>query len=181
MALPSATPYRNLILTGHIGVGRVTLGRLIAKQVGAVFVDADTELQLREGVPADEIRQLYGEARLRALEGDLCRELSLRRGAVLSIGGPTLLEASNRERLLNSGPALILTCALNEILRRLYGAQGAHFHDPKIRAAAIYQIRRERVIEQVTGIPTLDTTRFTVEQVAEHAIRFWREKDVSLA
>ena len=181
MSLPSTPPYHNLILTGHIGVGRVTLGRLIAKQIGVVFADLDNEIQLREGQPADEIRQLFGEARLRSVESDLCREFSLRRGAVLSIDGPTLLEQANRERLLNSGPVLILTCALNEILRRLYAAQGARFHDPKVRAAALYAIRRERLIEQVTGIPTLDTTRFTVEQVAEHAIRFWKEKDVQIA
>ena len=51
----------------------------------------------------------------------------------------------------------------------------------KIRGAALYQIRRERQIEQVTGLPTLDTTTLTIDQVAEHAIRFWREKDVQIA
>jgi shikimate kinase len=181
MALPSASPYHNLILTGHIGLARATLGRLIAKQIGVVFLDLDTELQLREGQPSEEIRQFFGEARVRMLEENLCRELSLRRGAILSINGPTLLDEANRERLMNSGPVLILTCALNEILRRLHAAQGARFHDPKIRAAALYQIRRERQIEQVTGLPTLDTTTLTIDQVAEHAIRFWREKDVQIA
>jgi hypothetical protein len=79
---------------------------------------------------------------------------------------------------MNSGPMLILTCALNEILRRLHGSQGARFHDPKVRSASLYQIRRERQIEQLTSVPTLDTTTLSVEQVAEHAIRFWREKDI---
>ncbi|MEP7285064.1 MAG: shikimate kinase [Chloroflexota bacterium] len=178
MDLPPTTPYHNLILTGHIGVGRVTIGRLIAKQMGIAFIDLDTELQLREGMTGDEIRALFGEARVRALEDELCRELSLRRGAVLSVGGPTLLEEKNRTRLMNSGPMLILTCALNEILRRLYATQGARFHDPKIRSAALYQIRRERQIEQLAAVPTLDTTVLSVEQVAEHAIRFWKENDI---
>jgi shikimate kinase len=178
MAFPLATPYRNLILTGHIGVGRVTLGRLIARMTNVPFVDLNTELQLREGRPAEELRALYGETRLKRLEEELCREFGLRRGSVLSIDGPTLLDENNRGRLLDSGPVLILTCGLNEILRRLHVSQGAHFHDPKARSAALHLIRRERQIEQITGIPTLDTTTLSLEQVAEHAIRFWRENDV---
>lgn len=177
MTLPT-TPYHNLILTGHIGVGRITVGRAIAKQLNVPFIDLDTELQLREGMGLEEIRAYFGEARVRTLEDQLCGELSLRRGSVLSISGPTLLDENNRRRLLNSGPLLILTCALNEILKRLHTAQGARFHDPKVRAAALYQIRRERQIEQMTAIPTLDTTTLTVDQVAEHAIKFWRENDV---
>jgi shikimate kinase len=176
--ISSATPYHNLILTGHIGVGRVTVGRQIAKQVGVPFVDFDTEMQLREGMLPDEIRSLFGESRLRTLEDQLSGELSLRRGSVLSVGGPTLLDENNRRRFMTSGQVLILTCALNEILRRLHASQGGRFHDPKVRSASLYQIRRERQIEQMTAIPTLDTTKLSVEEVAEHAARFWREHDV---
>jgi hypothetical protein len=86
------------------------------------------------------------------------------------------MEEVNRERLVNSGPVLVLTCSLNEILRRLYASQGARFHDPKVRSAAINQIRRERMINQLIDFPKLDTTMLTVDQVAERAIAFWQEK-----
>ena len=178
MVLSPAIPYHNLILTGQIGLARVTVGRLIARQFGAVFLDLDTELQLREGMPSEEIRQLFGEQRLRGLEDELSRELSLRRSAVLSVNGPTLLDENIRNRLMNSGPILILTCSLNEVLRRLHASQGARFHDPKVRSAALYQIRREQQILQIKGLPILDTTTFSAEQVAEHASKFWRENDV---
>jgi shikimate kinase len=178
MTLPGTTPYHNLILTGHMGIGRNTIGRLIAKQQGVLFVDLDTEIQMREKMTGEELRQFFGEARLHAIEGEICRELGLRRGAVLSISGPTLLDEGNRERLMNSGSVLILTCSLNEILRRLYASQGARFHDPKVRAAALNQVRRERLIHQVEGLLMLDTTTLTVEQVAEHAITFWREREM---
>jgi shikimate kinase len=177
MTLPGSTPYHNLILTGHIGIGRNTVGRNIAKQLEVLFIDLETEIQLREKMPSDEIRQLFGESRLHAIETEICRELGLRRGCVLSISGPTLLDSDNRERLMNSGPVLVLTCSLNEILRRLYASQGARFHDPKVRSAAINQIRRERQINQLSHLPTLDTTRLSTVQVAERAITFWREQE----
>ncbi len=177
MSLPASTPYHNLILTGYMGLGKIAVGRMIAKQLGVIFIDLETEIQLREEMPPDEIRQLFGESRLRAIEDDLCRELGLRRGAVLSISGPTLLDEGNRTRLMNSGPVLVLTCALNEILRRLHASQGARFHDPKVRSAALNQIRREQQIHQLPDLPTLDTTDLTIEQIAERAITFWREKE----
>ncbi len=181
MTLAAAVPYHNLILTGHMGMGRNMVGRIIARQLDVLFIDLDTEIQSREKLPPDEIRQLYGESRLHAIEGELCRELGLRRGCVLSISGPTLLDEGNRERLINSGPVLVLTCALNEILRRLYASQGARFHDPKVRAAMLNQIRRERQIAQVAGLQSLDTTALSVEQVAERAITFWKENSAVLS
>ena len=178
MALPGSTPYHNLILTGHMGVGRNMVGRLIARQLGVVFIELDTEIQLRENSPPDEIRQLFGEARLHAIEGELCRELQLCGAARYSPSlARLLLDEANRQRLMDSGPVLILTCALNEILRRQYVSQGARFHDPKVRSAALNLIRRERLISQLPGLPSLDTTNLTVEQVAERAIAFWWEQE----
>ncbi|MBX3062513.1 MAG: shikimate kinase [Anaerolineae bacterium] len=175
MISSSSTPYHNLIVTGYIGTGRLNVVRMIAKQVNVSFVNLDTEIQVREGMNADEIRQLYGEARLRSIENTLCREVALQRGAVISVGGSTLLDDINRERLQASGPVLILTCSLNEILRRLYASQGARFHDPKARSAALNQIRREQQVLQLKDLPKLDATYLTTEQVVEQAIHFWYE------
>ncbi len=178
MTLPGSTPYHNLILTGHLGISRSAVGRVISRQLGVAFFDLDTEIQTHEKMPPDEVRQLFGESRLHAVEAELCREFGLRRGVVLSISGPTLLDQVNRDRLMNSGLVLVLTCALNEILRRLYASQGARFHDPKVRAAALNLIRREWLIRQLPNLPTLDTTMLTVEQVAEQAIAFWRQNEI---
>jgi len=172
------SPYHNLILTGYMGVGKVAVGKAIATRLGVLFVDLDTEIQLREGMPGDEIRQLFGEARLRSLENELCGELSLRRSSVLSVSGVTLLDEDNRKRLRNSGPILVLTCALNEILRRLHVSQGARFHDPKVRSAALTQIRREQQVHRIADLSTLDTTALTGDQVTEQAIAFWKAQDV---
>ncbi len=171
------SPYHNLILTGYMGVGKVAVGRAVAERVGVPFVDLDTEIQLRSGYPPDELRELFGESRLKAVEHELCRELALQRGALLSLSGPTLLDDENRDRLLESSFVIVLTCALNEILRRMHAAQGARFHDPKVRGAAMYQLRRERQIHQLPGLTTLDTSRLSVAEVAERVVAFWQAQE----
>ena len=171
-------PYQNLILTGFLGAGKTNVGRTVAQRLGVSFFDLETEVQLREGLSADEIRALFGEARLRTLEVDICRELSLRRGSVLAISATTMLDETNRNRLTTSGPVLVLTCALDEILRRLHAAQGARFHDPRVRASALHQLRRDQQIRKLTEFPIMDTTLYTIDDVAEKAITFWREHDM---
>jgi shikimate kinase len=172
-------PYHNLILAGFIGMGKVELGRGIAKKAGTDFIDLEAELQQREGLSVAQIRDQFGEGRLRTLENALCRELALQRSAVIAVSSSTLLDAENRERLLglSGGILVVLTCTLDEILRRLYRVQGASFHDSKARSAALAQVRRERQISQIGealgGLPTLDTTDFDPAQTIANTIAYW--------
>lgn len=114
------TPYRNLILSGYDATSRYALIRRIAETVGAPCLDLETEVQLRERLSLDELRQTYGEAHLRNALRRLCDEFALQRGAVIAMPAAPLLEEDIRQRLLESSWLLVLHCQLNEMLRRLH-------------------------------------------------------------
>jgi shikimate kinase len=173
MPVIGRTPYRNLILTGTIGVGKTGAGRRIAAKLeGATFIDMEIEIQNREGYTPEQIRATFGLSRLRHIESELVQEISLRRSTVIAVSGLTLLDPSNLERLQETGPILCLTTALGEILRRVHVTQGGRFHDPEIRAAIIGRLKREGEV-RLLNLPTLDTSRLTIEEVAERATTFW--------
>jgi len=102
MTLYDGAPYFNLILTGPKGVGKTTIGRMIGSRLGVDVLDLETEILAREGQSADEIRALFGEARLKALEAAAVSELALRRQSILIVPGATMLEETNRSRLAES-------------------------------------------------------------------------------
>lgn len=172
MTLFDSAPYQNLILTGPMGVGKTSIGRAVAQRLQTEFFDLENEVLTREGQSVDEIRELYGEARLKALETDAIRDLTLRRYVVIAISGPSMLQDANRTRLAESGPILCLTCALNEILRRLHSARGSWFHNPANRGVLFSRLKRELGVTAL-DLPQLDTTRLSVEETIDAVSRFW--------
>jgi shikimate kinase len=172
MTLFDGAPYRSLNLTGPMGVGKSTIGRAVARRLEAEFYDLDNEILTREGQSVDDIRELFGEARLRTLERETIRELSLHRHTVVVINGAAMLDEISRTRLAEAGPILCLTCALNEILRRLHVARGAWFHSPYNRAVMLSRLKREqRVI--ALDLAQLDTSRLSHEEATAAVIDFW--------
>lgn len=175
MTTPFDRPYFNLILVGTIGGRLIPTGKIIAERINSRFIALDLEIYRREGYSPDDLRALFGVARLRRVEAELSHELALQRGAVIGINCGTLLDRDTRERLTEAGAVVALTCALNETLRRMYIAQGARFQDPRVRAIALDAIRRDQQALGAADPPRLDTTCLSVEQVADRALAFWHE------
>jgi shikimate kinase len=167
-------PYRNLILAGEMGIGKTEVAERIAAHFNAPLRDIEAELEASAGMPAQDVRELYGEARLTNMETELCRELSLQRGAVVVVHASIMLNDANRRRLEDTGVVLVLTTALNEILRRLYQAKGERFEDIRERARTMIRLKREWKARDLPGYPRLDTTTLSVEEVAKQAIGFWQ-------
>jgi shikimate kinase len=167
-----SAPYQNLTLTGPMGVGKTAIGRAIARQLKAQFFDLENEILSREGQSAEQIRELFGEARLKALEAETIRDLSLYRHTIMAVGGPAMLNEVNRARLLEAGPILCLTCTLNEILRRLHGARGAWFHNPANRGVILSRLKRELGVTRL-DLPKLDTSQLSLEETTAAVIEFW--------
>ena len=111
----------NVVLTGFMGTGKSTVGRLVARELGCPFVDMDEVIEQRAGQKIPEIFRREGESGFRQRERALCEELGQRRGLVIATGGGALVDAHNRATMLRSGYTICLDCAEEELLRRLRG------------------------------------------------------------
>ena len=127
-------------------------------------------------MPARQLRELFGEARLTGLETELCRELALQRSAVVSVSATVMLNEANRERLAESGVILVLTTALNETLRRLHADLRDGFHSEKVHAIELARLKREWKVRDLPGLAHLDTTLLTPAQVVAETIAFWQSE-----
>jgi shikimate kinase len=101
------------------GSGKSTVGRHLARRLGVPFIDSDTEIEARLGVPIREWFSQHGEQAFRDVEQDVIEELSTRNDAVLATGGGAVLRPSNRDALHSRTHVLYLRSSPEEIFRRL--------------------------------------------------------------
>lgn len=106
------------MLTGFMGTGKSTVGRLLAERLGYEFVDTDELIVVRHG-PIPEIFANAGEAAFRRYERELAAELAGVTGHVIATGGRLLLDPVNAAALSATGDVFCLTAGVDTILARV--------------------------------------------------------------
>jgi shikimate kinase len=102
-----ATPpahLRRLVLTGFMGAGKTTVGRLLAARLNWEFLDLDAYIESRTGLSIPSIFSTHGEARFRQLESTALASALGRNRLVLALGGGAPEVLTNR-LLLEQTPA----------------------------------------------------------------------------
>lgn len=108
----------NVILTGFMGTGKSSLGKMLAAKLGRPFVDIDKKIEDDAKLSIPKIFERFGEEHFRALEKSAVRELCEKRGLVIATGGGTVKDEENLHLLKNSGVLICLTTEPQEIYYR---------------------------------------------------------------
>jgi 3-dehydroquinate synthase len=117
---------QNIILTGFMGTGKTTVGKLLAEKLGREFIDTDQLIEERQGLSIPEIFDQLGESAFRQMEADIARELGQREGLVISTGGRLMLDPANVAALSARGRVFCLVATPQEILSRIEGDTDHH-------------------------------------------------------
>jgi shikimate kinase len=95
---------KRLVLTGFMGAGKSTIGRLLAARIGWNFLDLDAHLEARTNATIPQLFEQHGEARFRRLESTALASALGYSNIVLALGGGTPEDLTNR-LLLEQTPA----------------------------------------------------------------------------
>jgi shikimate kinase len=110
---------KNIVLTGFMGTGKTTIGRLLADQLRREFVDMDIVIEAAEGRPIHRIFAEEGEPYFRQVEANLCRELAAQAGLVIATGGGALVVEANLRVMEESGLVVCLDCQPEVLWQRI--------------------------------------------------------------
>ena len=116
----------NIILTGFMGTGKTTVGRLMAKKLGYEFIDTDHLIEDEIGCSISDYFRTHGEVAFRQKETEMALRLSQSEGLVISTGGRMMLDPTNAEALSRTGRVFCLVATPEEILERVS-------HDSNVR------------------------------------------------
>ena len=163
----------NLFLVGMPGCGKTTVGRVLARNLGKTFVDADLELERRLGVSISTIFEIEGEEIFRTREEETLARLVQRVDIVLATGGGVVLRDINRERLRTGGTVLYLHTSPETTYERTRHSKNRPLlqaNDPLARARALYGQR---------DLLYRDTADLVIEsdhRKSGHVLTFLRER-----
>ena len=109
---------RQLHLTGFMGSGKSTVGRLLARRLVWNFLDLDAVIERHAGKSIPEIFAEDGETAFREAERHVLRQVVQKPCTVVALGGGTLLDASNRFVCTEVAIVVWLDCSLETIVER---------------------------------------------------------------
>ncbi len=115
---------KSIILVGYMCVGKTTIGRALAKQLGYSFYDLDWYIEERFHTKVSEIFAEKGEAHFRNLEQRMLHEVAEFENVVLSCGGGTPCFFDNMEYMNSVGHVFYLKASVDTILQHLSISKG---------------------------------------------------------
>lgn len=153
----------NIFLVGLMGAGKTTVGRLLAKQLGKTFIDADHEIEARTGVKIPVIFEIEGEEGFRRREEAVIAELTQLNDIVLGTGGGAVLSPKNRELLHSRGIVVYLRGTPEQLYERTRHDRNRPLlqtADPLARLRELYA-QRDPLYREIADL-VVDTGRQSV-------------------
>ncbi|MFH8798768.1 shikimate kinase [Streptomyces sp. NPDC017936] len=155
-----------VVLVGPTGVGKSTVGRLLAAWWGVAYRDTDDDVVAADGRSIPEIFTADGESAFRVAETCAVRSALAGHRGVLALGGGAVLDAGTRA-LLAAHPVVCLAMGAEEAARRagLDRSRPLLAADPGRRWRELMEARRH-LYEEVASI-TVHTDGRTPEEIAQ--------------
>lgn len=173
---------RPLLLSGFMGAGKSTVGRLIAEWCGRAHIDLDVAIEREAGTSIANVFAERGEAGFRALErGALARVLETSGAAIVSLGGGTLLRRDVRLGALDRAVVVTLDASVDEVLRRTAHGKTRPLIDVPDPRARVEELLAERRIAYAECHARIATSGRSPEDVARDALAVWRRDPIAVA
>jgi shikimate kinase len=162
----------NVILTGFMGTGKSSVGRLLASRIGFTFCDLDAVIVDQEGKSINSIFSSKGESYFRTVESSVLQQVLQMTSQVVSTGGGAVIKKENRDLMRRSGTVINLLASPDTILQRLQGDDERPLLRDSKSLQQIQKLLKDREPFYSEADIRIDTDGKNVEDVARAILTF---------
>jgi shikimate kinase len=112
-----------IFLTGYMGSGKSTAGKMLSSQLGYEFIDLDKFIESEYKMKIPEIFSTKGEKEFRSMEHNLLKKVIEKDNVVVACGGGTPCYYNNMELMNNNGTTVYLKMSADALVNRLMNAK----------------------------------------------------------
>ena len=110
---------KNLILLGMMGVGKTTIGRLLAKKLNLDFYDIDQIIEKENNMKISDIFKKKGETFFRKQEESITINCLKKNHSIISLGGGAFVNKNIRENVLLKARSFWLATSIGILKSRI--------------------------------------------------------------
>jgi shikimate kinase len=158
-----------IVLVGPMGVGKSTVGQLLAERLGLGYRDTDDDIVAEQGRAIAEIFVDEGESAFRAIEKRAVATALTEHEGVLALGGGAVLDVDTRA-LLTGQRVVYLSMDVEEAVKRtgLNAARPLLAVNPRKQWRELMEARRHLYEEVASAVVATDGR--TPEEVTQAAL-----------
>lgn len=159
-----------IALTGFMGSGKTSVGRLVADALGCPFLDLDEIIVKKAGRSIPEIFDAEGEKGFRRLEKDALEKTVAKYAentAVLALGGGTVTVSGAVQLLQEKTLCIYLQADIDTLRSRLEGKTEGR---PLADDAMAERLAAREPLYQAAAHVTIDTSDLAPEEVMDEII-----------
>ena len=134
----------NIFIVGLMGSGKTSIGKLLAKRTGRLFIDTDNEIIKESGMTITEIFNKFNENYFRDLEYKVLSKVKSIENHVISTGGGVILKLENIKIMKNSGTIIFLDIDVETQLSRVRNKKNRPLLDGNNMIENLVNIKKER-------------------------------------
>ena len=135
---------QSIALTGLMGTGKSTIGKILASQLNLPFYDSDKEIEKKFDSKISTIFSTYGEKSFRANERSVISRLLSKKTCVIATGGGSVLDTKSQQLLSAQTITIWLYTSLEILEKRLINSRNRPLLKNKNILEALKLLSKER-------------------------------------
>ena len=110
---------KNLVLLGMMGVGKTTIGKIVARKQGMEFIDTDENIEEKCSMSISKIFKEKGEKFFRIEEQKEVLKSNKKSNCVIALGGGAFINETIRNAILKNAISMWLDTDLKTLNKRI--------------------------------------------------------------
>ena len=166
----------NIIIVGPMGVGKTTVGKLVAESLDREFVDTDSMIEEMTGLSIARIFSERSEAFFRSLEREVVESIKDQSNLIIAAGGGMIVSEENYRDLSASGLLVCLLASVDILTERLRGSNGRPLLHGGKREDTVKSLLYDRLSTFEKIEHKIHTDTLEPSAIAENVVRIYRSR-----